>query len=166
MLDLFIFKHLGNDGLYSIRYAPHIKPTSRHIPLTPDSCHSRLCHRSWPLGEMGRMYSRSFSVRHFLAYQTLKISRFESFFLSSEVLRLCKAWTPRICVPKDPNFEPSRVRVIRLVLPFSCRWDGLSRNLVQLHGDWADRLRFLGLKFKIQVSFSRGSKPLWAMVRA
>ena len=111
------------------------------------------------------MYSRSFSIQHFRAFQARKISRFELFFLSA-VLESCRAWTPIICVPKDPSLELTRARVIRLVLPFSRRWNGLSRKLVQLHADWAESLRYLGVVFTTQVSFSRGSKPLWAMVRA
>ena len=166
MLDLFIFKHVCKDGLYSVRFAPHIKATSRHIPLTSESCHSLQCHRSWPLGEIGRMYSRSFSIQHFRAFQARKISRFELFFLCPAVLESCRAWAPRICVPKDPSLESTRARVIRLVLPFSRRWNGLSRKLVQLHADWAESLRYLGVVFTTQVSFSRGSKPLWAMARA
>jgi hypothetical protein len=69
MLDLFVFKHLCGDGVHRLRCSPFVKPSARHIPLTPASCHAPSCHRAWPIAEVSRMHSRSFNYRHFRAFQ-------------------------------------------------------------------------------------------------
>ncbi len=63
------------------------------------------------------------------------------------------------------NVVQGKPRVIRIVLPFSVRWNGIQCKLRQLHAAWSDSLSRLGLTFVVQVSFSKSSQPLWSRVR-
>ncbi len=165
MLDLRITKTVCTDGVHRLRWMPYIKPTARHVPLTRSSCHSAKCHGSWPLAEISRMYSRSFNDRSFRMFKQIKIDRFSHFFLRPDVLQSCERWLPKLpfCLGlADPPVKP---RVIRLVLPFSVRWNGIQRMLREVHALWSDSLSRRGLTFVVQVSFSKGSQPLSSRVR-
>ena len=170
MLDLFAYKHLCADGVHRIQWTPFVKPTFRHVPLTSDSCHSSACHRSWSLGEMARLHARSFYARHFEQFRAMKIERFAAFWLDPEVLSAGRSWSPKLpvlAISGTTLEEHGRHdRIIRIVLPFSKRWQGLNAKLQSLHAAWNATLVRVGLKCRVQVSFARGSKPLWALVRS
>ncbi len=165
MLDLRIYKQLCGDGVHRLRWQPFIKPTARHAPLTSSSCHSKKCHGSWPLAEISRMYSRSFHDRSFRLFKEIKVSRFSHFFLSQEVLRNCEKWQPKLPLNLGLGVVRDKPRIIRIILPFSSRWEGIQRRLQRVHAEWSDTLCKMGLAFVIQVGFSKGSQPLWSRVR-
>ena len=52
-----------------LMWKPFIKPTARRLCLHPSSNHCWSIHRSWPLGEIRRMASRSALLEHFQEFR-------------------------------------------------------------------------------------------------
>lgn len=165
MLDLWISKRECSDGVVRLRWSPFIKDTARHVPLTSSSCHSWHCHRSWPRAEISRMHRLSWCRSVFETSKRWKIDRFSHFFLRRSVLQDCENWCPKI--PLNFGFAPKISvdrRVLRIVLPYSSRWDGLRAELRKTYQAWCGSLSLLGYAVEVQVSFCRSSRPLWAWV--
>jgi hypothetical protein len=120
---------------------------------------------SGALAEIRRMYSRSFNDRSLRLSKALKIQRFSQSFLSADVLRNCESWTPRLTLGLSLCERRQECKVLRIVLPYSARWSRLQSKLRRIHEAWLESLRLLGFTFVVQVSFSKGSQPLWARVR-
>jgi hypothetical protein len=164
MLDLRVYKTAGSDGITRLRWKPYIKPTARHVPLTSDSCHPRSCHRAWPVAEIGRMHVRSCRATDFGVFRDLKIGRFARFFLSGDVLADCESWKPRVQMQRSLE-SGTKCRVIRLVLPFSERWRGISNELRTLKSKWAASFARLGFNIDVGICFAKGTRALFSLVR-
>ncbi len=88
MLDCRVFKGLGVVSCGRDDYSPYIKPTARHVPLDQSSAHTQCVHRSWPIGEIARMYSRSSRPAIFEYLRRVKIRRFEQFFIVADLWKV------------------------------------------------------------------------------
>ena len=164
MLDIFVFKHESN-GTTKLAWKPYVKPTARHVVLSTSSSHSVSCHRAWPVAEICRMFSRSCFSHHFEEARRAKLDRFEWFFLASESVDLAARWVPKV-IPCTFRAEPVvGPKIVRLVLPFTTKWQGLARTLRSLELQWSSELQKHGFVVHVGVTFKRGSAPLHCLVK-
>jgi hypothetical protein len=164
MLDLFVFKH-EHHSCVQLAYKPYVKPTARHVVLSSTSAHSRSCHRSWPCAEIQRMHSRAAFSRDFEAAKQAKLERFRWFFLDPGIVSKACAWQPKgVCVQIPGITKPPTRPVVRLILPWSCRWRGFVREFMQLTNEWKGHLDAIGWSFDFSISFASSGKPLKQMV--
>ena len=91
MLDLIVMR--SGSGL---SHKPYIKPSARHIPLSPDSSHHPAIHSAWPIAEINRMRARSVKLSDFHHFRYIKVQRFGECFISPAVLEKCMRFTPKI----------------------------------------------------------------------
>ncbi len=163
MLDMYVFK-----WFHRLAWKPYVKASARHIPLSATSCHSPSCHRSWPVGKIRRMHSRSCIPRHFQSARQAKLDRFRHFFMDPSVWSMAANWAPPIAGITQwfpsPKLDPRKV--IRVIFPFSRKWAGLSKKIRDLESSWLGLFRNAGLNLSVQVSFSNGGVPLWARLRS
>lgn len=168
MLDMLVFK-ASFAGATKLVYKPYIKPSARHIPWGSVSSRSWGCHLAWPKAEVQCMFDRSFFRKHFEEFRELKVSRFQAFFLCPFGVEKALNCTPRLVPLSGASVElsalPARRQVVRLILPFSKRWAGLDSKLKSLRRMRSHVFAMLGVEFEIGLSFSRGRKPLWQIVR-
>jgi hypothetical protein len=165
-LDLFVFKASEHGAPHRLAWRPYVKPTARHVPLSSASCHPMSCHRSWPRAEIQRMFSRASFRADFECAKQQKLSRWRSFFLSPSVVASAAAWQPKILLRSCSVIDRPVVRIVRLVLPYSERWRGINSKLQALLRLWSAHLREGGFELRIGVTFARGARPLWQLVRA
>ncbi len=126
------------------------------------------CHKSWPVAEIKRLHACSSFQSDFLAAKGSKLARLWSFFLSGKVLSLAESWQTKVVptsgVQVGVSTEP--VRALRLILPFTARWDGVASKIRSLNTHWRQLLLAAGLNCTASVTFKRGSKPLWMLARS
>ena len=89
--------------------------------------------------------------------------------MAPETLEQCRAWSPKLRLGLGiANFLPEPMlvppKIVRVVLPFSRRLVGLSRKISEVQAAWEGALKCLGWNIRLQVSYSKGSRPLAALV--
>ena len=118
MLDIFIYKGDRFHSSGRLDWRPFIKPTSRSVPLTSSSMHSRHIHQSWPVAEISRMHQLSLHQSDFDFFKQIKIDRFVAFGLDEQVVRHCREWQP--CVQSTiAQGSPQLSRCFVLSFPYN-----------------------------------------------
>ena len=163
MLDCKVFKGQSFVSTGRVDYSPYIKPTARHVPLDQSSAHAPSIHRSWPVNEIARMYSRSLRHCVFEYFRRVKIRRFEQFFMSPAILQQCKSW--RRPVRSSKSTKQFVAPVLGFVVPWHPMLRGLGSRLQQLSDEWRATFSELVTKgrlhhLKVQVAFSNAASPL------
>ena len=164
MLDMMVYK--GPSFLRTGRLDHHFyqKPTARHVPLSPWSCHSSSVHRSWPISEVARIRQLCLHDTSFKYYRDRKVARFRSFYLDPAVLAKCAKHRPRL-TGIAPEVRPDSLRLIRVVVRYHPGLDRLSSRLNAVCRLWNRLLAGIPKKnpllgFRVQVAFTRASAPL------
>ena len=162
MLDLMLRKVETHNGLFKISHSHYVKPTSRHLPLHPSSCHPMKIHRSWPISEVARIYGNSTCLQKFDVARKNLISKFQWHFFHKHVIKSCEQWCPKTFM----NFNTRRLddisilnmRPARMIIPF--HW-GL-RNLQNVLDERLSAFKSLAPWLaQIKIVFSRsGSNVL------
>ena len=169
-LDLEVFKPAGT-GERLVGYHPHIKETARHIPLGSWSHHPESVHMSWPVAEMARMHARSSELHFSKLYRGIKIDRFASFFMRSDVLQKCRSWKAPLpsngaevalrSSTLDKCLDAAKQhRVIHVVLPFRAGIQCVVQSLKRLLKNWEALLASEGMLIMFRLSLKRGGRPL------
>ncbi len=60
--------------------------------------------------------------------------------------------------------KPPTRQVVRLILPWSCRWNGFISKFMQLTSEWKGHLDSIGWSFDFSVSFANSATPLKQLV--
>ena len=173
MLDMFISKGRPFRGRCLLEWRAFVKATARHLPLGPDSSHTRSCHNSWPIAEMARLDARCSSAKESLIARQRKIEKFRRFWLEHHVVNRCVNWAPRPRNSVAATFWGEAARAcrakqnnaVRIVLPFSSKACKLTAALSKFHSEWQDYLSMSGCGFDLAFSFSRGDRALFQRVR-
>ena len=169
MLDLFVFKYIGDDGLARFGWKPHITPTARHVPLHSSSLHAKFVHRSWPLAEIKRMFSLSKFRLDFLAFRQLKVDRFRKYHLPESIIDECNSWAPipKCVVPGEPKPAVESGNVVRLILPFHPLVEQTIRScLPEIASGLINLCKGVVPQFSLQCAFYNNLKPLHLLIRS
>lgn len=112
------------------------------------------------------MHSRSFFYKDFVEVRALKLERFSWLFLDEAVIRAASKWVPKLVPISGIQAAPiPTVRVVRLVLPYTRRWNGLAAKLEELHNVYQSTFLKLNFVFRTQLSWSRGGQALCNSVK-
>jgi len=166
MLDLMTIKRERN-GYYFLDWEPFVKPTARHIPLSPTSLHPKGVHNSWPISEVRRMHNRCRDIKHFPEHRDYMIDRFSWFFLDPQTIKRCSEWNPkfpRYVVEPEPVYSKSRD--IKLIVPFHPALKGLCSFLnraLEPHFLWVKRS--VGIDFRLRVVWRKHDTPLAELLK-
>ena len=91
----------------------------------------------------------------------MKLERFEFFFVSEAAIRAASSWAPKL-PPLEGlvNHITTQRRVVRVILPYTERWEGLAQKLKNLQKVWEGTFEKLRFKIVVQVAFCKGGKQL------
>jgi hypothetical protein len=172
MLDAFIYKGPTFKGgpvheLRTLDFAPFVKKTARHVPLSPLSAHPRSIHESWPVSEIRRVRRLSMHLHSFHFYRKLKVQRFKLFFLNPDVVHRCEVWKRRL-VYNTAVKPTSEGAVLRFVVKWHPSLAGLNSVIAKFFDEWRGSLGPPGSKMAnltVQVAYGLAGKPLYLLCR-
>ena len=169
-LDFTVFKEACG-GCTRLRFRPYVKPTARHLPLSPFSVHPRSVHGSWPVAEAARLLKRCSHRADGEEWIRMKVAQWHHRLLDVEVLRRCRA-VATACAGSEVaanflgasgrsegRFEDKRH--LRLVLPYHPNLVGLQRAIMEfISARNAHFKKTLGSEFVLQISWCKAGRSL------
>ncbi len=170
MLDLWVFVGPRFRSSLCLDFAPYVKPTAVHVPLSSSSGHPWHVHMAWPQAEIRRIRKRSLRDNSFEFYKARKLTRWAKFFMHPAILRA--ASDTEVSAP-PPGLPKAGLCLspLRLVVRYHPALVGLSKALSLICGKWGLILRHVvrpGSRLHspvIQVVNSSGGRPLFSRVR-
>ena len=178
MLDLIVMR--SGSGL---SHKPYIKPSARHIPLSPDSSHHPAIHSAWPIAEINRMRARSVKLSDFHHFRYIKVQRFGECFISPAVLEKCMRFTPKINMLNVVSCsDASQSNMVGAISSANCsdpvrhlytpiHWNhthgpSLSKEIHKISDLWQQHLREkYHLNIAVKISWKNPGPPLFAIIR-
>lgn len=167
MLDVQIFKGVGFRKTGFLDFQTHIKPTARHVPLSPFSNHPMHTHRAWPVSEIRRVYQTCRYPRQFEHFRRLKVERFQKFGLAPAAIKRCEAWRPNHDLYRVGR-ESVRVFKVRIVVGWHPALKNLGGRLRAVCARWAPLIAAAcGWRgdVSVEVAYKLAGAPLHAMLR-
>ncbi len=109
---------MGGRCCGTLAFRPFAKGTARHLPLHHSSLHPKSVHKSWPLSEVRRMYSRSQFWCDFKVYRDMKVDLWQHLYLDREIINTCRSWSPTLNHTCSVGVRDRGSSVVRTILPY------------------------------------------------